>query len=297
MKISFRQAGMNGDVLMLEKWKMNRIVWAVWAVGSLVLLVLGSRSCSIIKPGEAGVVFNTLTGNLRTTTQGAVFVVPFISTVRSYPVSLRTYTMVKRSNEGTSKEDDSIDLPSKEGQHINQDISITYNTSPDKAGDVYKSFNGSDIEDIENTFIRRTAITVAQTAAGSMSLTELISTKRDELQSLIQTRLSEELGKRGFTLDKVNLGASHLPQSVETQMQAKMAAQQEAQRAEYELQKQITLAKAHVAEAEGVAKANATLQTTLTSAVLENKRIEKWNGTLPTVVSGSGVIFNLPRTQ
>src|SRR5439155_442439 len=87
------------------------------------------------------------------------------------------------------------------------------------------------------------------------SLSELISTKRDELQNHIQQNLSGELEKMGFQLDKVNLGASHLPQSLEAQMQAKMAAQQQAQQAEYELQKQSMLAKAEVAKAEGEAQA------------------------------------------
>ena len=76
--------------------------------------------------------------------------------------------------------DDSIDLPTKEGQHIRQDISVTYNTSEDKAADVFKSFRGADVEDIEATFIRRTIITVAQNLAGQMSLSELISSRRQE---------------------------------------------------------------------------------------------------------------------
>ena len=252
-------------------------------------------ACSVIKPGESGVVFNRLTGSLRTEGQGTVFVWPGITTVEPYPISLRTYSMVQRSNEGSSKTDDSIDLPSREGQHIRQDISITYNTSPDKAAEVFKSFNGEDIADIEATFIRRTTITVAQTAAGNMSLTELISTKRDELQQHIQSRLAEELAKRGFILDNVNLGASHLPKSVEEQIQQKMAAQQDAQRAEYELQKQETLAKARVAEATGIAKANGIMQQSLTPAVLEKMKLEKWNGVLPTVQTGSGggVMLNI----
>jgi regulator of protease activity HflC (stomatin/prohibitin superfamily) len=256
-----------------------------------LLLGLMSTGCSVIKPGESGVVFNRFTGSMRTAAQGAVFAFPFFVTVQPYPVSLRTYTMVQRLSEGSSKDDDSIDLPSKEGQHIRQDISITYNTTPDRASDVFKSFNGADITDIEATFIRRTTITVAQTAAGSMSLTELISTKRDELQQLIQTKLTEELAMRGFTLDKVNLGAAHLPASVEQQMQQKMAAQQDAQRAEYELQKQTTLAKARVAESEGIAKSNSIMQQSLTPAVLENKRIEKWNGVLPQVVGTNGSLM------
>src|SRR6266496_1301813 len=105
---------------------------------------------------------------------------PWITQVQSYPTALRTYTMVRRSAEGSAMEDDSIDLPTREGQHITQDISVTYNTSEDNA-------------EIEATFIRRTIITVAQNAAGQMSLSELISSKRDELQGVIQRDLSGQL--------------------------------------------------------------------------------------------------------
>jgi regulator of protease activity HflC (stomatin/prohibitin superfamily) len=258
-------------------------------IGLLAIL----PACTIIKPGESGVVFNRMTGSMRTENQGAVFTFPFVTSVQAYPTALKTYTMVKRAGEGSAKNDDSIDLPSKEGQHIRQDISITYNTTPDKAADVYKSFRGEDIDDIEATYIRRTTITVAQNVAGQMSLTELISTKRDELQTGIQKALGTELSKMGFTLDKVNLGAAHLPESVEAQMQQKMAAQQDAQRAEYELQKQTVLAKARIVEAEGMAKANQVLQTSLTTAVLENKKIEKWNGVLSQVTGGATPIITL----
>ena len=72
------------------------------------------------------------------------------------------------------------------------------------------------------------------------------------------------------------------------QMQAKMAAQQDAQRAEYELVKQTTLAKARIVEAEGSSKANSLMQGSLTASVLEAKRIEKWNGAYPQVMTGSG---------
>lgn len=263
----------------------------------LLLAIPFMTACTVISPGESGVVFNRVTGSLRTESQGSVFLWPFVSTCEPYPISLRTYSMVQRGGEGSDKTDDSIDLPSKEGQHIRQDISITYNTSPERAAEVFKSFNGEDIGDIERTFIRRTAITVAQTAAGTMSLTELISTRREELQQAIQEKLAKEMQIRGFILDKVNLGAAHLPESVEKQMQAKMAAQQDAQRAEYELTKQTTLAQARVAEAHGIANANQIMQQSLTSAVLEKMKLEKWNGVLPQVQSGSGggVILNLTK--
>jgi len=274
-------------------------------VGIVFTLMLGFMSCTIIKPGEIGIVFNKWSGSLSTASQGITPIVPFVTTVQSYPIALRTYTMVRREGEGSSKNDDSLELPSKEGQHISQDISVTYNTSPEKAALVFKSFRGDDIEDIEKSFIRRTIITIAQNKAGQMALSDLISSKREILQASITTDLAVELGKMGFLLDKVNLGASHPPEAIEKQMQQKMAAQQQAQQAEYELQKQQTLAKAKVAEAEGdaqarlinaasQAKSNSLLNETLTPLLIEQRRIDKWNGVTPTIVTSGNNATLMP---
>src|SRR3984957_2041803 len=163
-----------------------------------IVLVGIISSFSIIAPGNTGVIFNIWSGSLRSVPQGMAWRMPWITQVQSYPTALRTYTMVRRAGEGSAVGDDSIDLPTLEGQHITQDISVTYNTSEDRAAQVFKSFRGSDISEIEATFIRRTIITVAQNAAGQMSLSEVISSKRDELQASIQKNLSVELNKMGF---------------------------------------------------------------------------------------------------
>jgi regulator of protease activity HflC (stomatin/prohibitin superfamily) len=271
---------------------------------AFILVISFFSSFSIISPGYTGVVFNVWTGDLQTASQGLVFRKPFITQVQSYPTALRTYTMVKRAAEGSSDADDSLDLPTKEGQHIRQDLSVTYNTSNDRADEVFKAFRGADIQDIESTFIRRTIITTAQNVAGQMSLSELISAKRDELQNKIADILAVELNKMGFKLDKVNLGASHLPPVLEKQLQEKMAAQQQAQQAEYELQKQEMLAKAAVAKAQGEAQsvlikaraeseANKLLQNTLTPTLIQSKAIDKWNGVLPTVSGNSTPFIDL----
>ena len=89
-------------------------------------------------------------------------------------------------------------------------------------------------------------------------------------------------------------------------MQQKMAAQQNAQQAEYELQKQQTLAKAKVAEAEGraqsllveakaQAQANHMLSETLTPLVIESKKLDRWNGALPQVTGGSMPLISFDR--
>lgn len=271
---------------------------------ALVVVFLIFNSFSVIAPGNTGVIFNIWTGSLRSVPQGMAMRFPWITQVQSYPTALRTYTMVRQHGEGSSAGDDSIDLPTLEGQHIRQDLSVTYNTTEEKAAQVFKSFRGADVSDIESTFIRRTIITVAQNAAGQMSLSEVISSKRNVLQETIQKNLSAEIEKMGFHLDKVNLGASHLPPSLEAQMQQKMAAQQQAQQAEYEMQKQEMLAKANVAKANGEAQSvlvkakaeaegNRLLQSTLTPAMIQNKAIEKWDGVLPQISGGATPFVNI----
>lgn len=280
---------------------LNKIKYGALAFFGL-LVFLGSYT--VVRPGYAGVLFNRWTGSLNTVGQGLAFKVPFMTDVQSYPIALRTYTMVAASGEGSSGGDDSIDLPTLEGQHIRQDLSVTYNTSQDKAADVFRAFKGADIEDIEKTFIRRTIITVAQNVSGSMPLSELISSKRGELQTSIQQSLSVELAKMGFNLDKVNMGASHLPKAIEDQMQQKMAAQQQAQQAQYDLQKAEMLARATVAQARGEAdarliraeadaKANNLLRQSLTSELIHLRSIEKWDGKLPTIAGGGVPIINM----
>src|SRR5258708_7908181 len=110
-----------GDGSNLLAWATSRIV-TIGAAFLILLAIFGSYS--IVEPGNPGVVFNIWTGSLRSTGQGLVWRIPWITRVQSYPTALRTYTMVMRSGEGSATGDDSIDLPTKEGQHIKQDISI-----------------------------------------------------------------------------------------------------------------------------------------------------------------------------
>src|SRR5712671_4502275 len=120
---------------------MSKVLTGLVAV---IVIVSLFSSFTVIAPGNTGVIFNIWSGSLRSVPQGMALRMPWISQVQSYPTALRTYTMVRRSGEGSATGDDSIDLPTLEGQHITQDISVTYNTSEEKAAQVFKSFKGAD---------------------------------------------------------------------------------------------------------------------------------------------------------
>src|SRR5580698_5938366 len=82
-------------------------------IGLLVIVFVVSviSSFSVIAPGNTGVIFNIWTGSLRSVPQGMAWRIPWITEVQSYPTALRTYTMVRRTGEGSAMGDDSIDLP------------------------------------------------------------------------------------------------------------------------------------------------------------------------------------------
>src|SRR5262249_56710940 len=103
--------------------------------GVVALIVLASliSSFTVIAPGNTGVIFNIWTGSLRSVPQGMAWRMPWVTQVQSYPTALRTYTMVRRSGEGSSSDDDRIALPTLERQDIRQDNSVAGNTCEDKA--------------------------------------------------------------------------------------------------------------------------------------------------------------------
>ena len=76
-----------------------------------------------------------------------------------------------------------------------------------------------------------------------------------------------------------------------------MIAEQNLERAKTE-QEKLNLeveqeAKRKIAEAEGIAKANAILTESISDDILQKNMIDKWNGELPKVVGNSSNVFDV----
>ena len=50
-------------------------------------------------------------------------------------------------------------------------------------------------------------------------------------------------------------------------------------------------------KAQGEAEANKVISQSLSDKVIENKKIEKWNGELPATVAGQDVMLMLPTAE
>lgn len=260
------------------------------SVGVVLFLgfILLMDSWVTIPQGTVGVVFNRAAGGVQAQTLGEGWHtrMPFTTMIQKYPVALRTYNALG-IGEGADKESNALDLPTAEGQHIQQDISIVYNVMPDKASYVFDKFRGADIEDIEATFIRRLVTSVANNVTGRYSIMDIYGPKKQVVQKEIFDNLTTEMAKWGFNVDRVNLGAAKFPQAIEASLQAKVAAQQTAETAKFKLQQAEIDKQATIAQAQGQAEANNLLQASLTPKLVNIKWIEKWDGALPTYMLGN----------
>jgi regulator of protease activity HflC (stomatin/prohibitin superfamily) len=130
---------------------------------------------------------------------------------------------------------------------------------------------------------------------------DLIS-KQTEFQNAIEARLAEELGKENFVVSKVTTGIQY-PSALVESINAKNRAQQEELRiknevlvAEAEVAKKVAIAKGNAdakkIEADAEAYYNRTVSASLTTALVNMKALEKWDGKTPVVAGGNGTFID-----
>lgn len=265
----------------------------VTAIAAIAIVILFASSWVNIPAGYVGVVFDKSAGGVQSGNlkEGWHFRMPVKTYVREYPVALRTYSNVGDGGNGM------VTLPTNGGQHIEQQVSVTYHVSPTAANQVFDRFRGADIEDIEADFIKKNVQSVATAITGSYDLMDVLGKSKAEIQGKIQETLREKLSSYGFIVDQVNLGYAKPPESIEQALQLKMQAEQQADQAKYGLQKAEMDARAKIATAEGEAKANALVRQQLSpeflrfrSLEVQQKTVEKWDGKLPTYMLGNGAV-------
>ena len=149
------------------------------------------------------------------------------------------------------------------------------------AGTVYETIGPDYIDKIVRPAIR----TAIRDAAVNYNVTEIYSTKRSELSDGIYQGLVEALKDKNVFVDKVLLRNIVLPQKVKNAIDDKIAAEQDAQKMEYVLQKAVKEKERKLIEAEGIANANRTIKASLSTQYLQwyyvqnLKEVLKSNGT------------------
>ena len=245
------------------KFVIDRKTLIIWGGVFLVIVILAS-TVRVVQPGTVGV--QVLFGNVykKVLSNGLHFVFPFVE-VHRMDVRVQDYTMSVAQEEGVRKGDDGITSLTRDGLQINLDITVWYQLKNDKAAEVYQNIGKDYVEKIVRPAIR----TAIRNATVLYNVTEIYSAKREDLTNVIFAELEKNLASKGIICDKVLLRNIDLPQKVKNAIDEKIAAEQDAQKMVYVLEKEQREKERKLIEAEGIAVSQKKISESLNKQYLQ----------------------------
>ena len=192
----------------------------------------------------------------------------------------------------TQKAEIDCSTASRDLQEVTLKVAVNYNVSLENAYNIYKSIGVN----YESIMISPSILESVKAVTAQYTAEELI-TKRSEVSDKMQDTLKEKIESRGFTVIDFNVTDLDFSLAYNQAIEKKQVAEQEAKQAQYELEKAKIENEKKIAEAEANAKVmqvqdSSTTENALKLKELEIKKnfIEKWNGVLPSTVTGDSVI-------
>ena len=271
----------------------------------IVLLIFGYSCTYKVDPGYAGVIYS-MDGGIETETLGQGFhVVAPWKKVIEYPVSTETVYYTKNNDDGDEKKDNSINVNTKDGKQVNVSVTYAYHMDEVQLPSVFEKFRGQKSEVIEAGYMKNEMYQAINEITSQYSLMELVGDKRPQINEAILNKFRNSLEPYGIVIETFNLSDVVPDEQTKEAIQAVVNAQNALEKAKVEKeQAEVDAEKARVAakgkadaeliEAEGTAAANAKLQEALTPLIVEQRKLDKWDGKLPGIVAGDSNLLIQP---
>ena len=273
----------------------NRLGIVQFAAPVLGVLLFVASMAIIVPPGQAGIIVLFGKVNPEPLPSGLHFINPFASVVEM-EVRTKNYTMTNVAEEGQKRGDDSIAVISSDGLTVKLDATIFYALQQARVPEIYRTIG----LDVEERIVRSEIRSSLRDSAANLTATELYTSKRQAFVDQVTLKLKASFEQRGITLEQVLLRNVILPDQITKAINDKIAADQEAQKMMFVLQKEKQEAERKRIEAEGQAKAQQIVSQSLTPQIIEYQRIQalreigaKGNMVI-TPMGGATPIINLP---
>lgn len=258
----------NEKIVNANAGAVKKSVTAVIVV--LVLLVLILNSFTTVSAGHSGVV--TTFGEVSETVlaEGLHFKIPFIQKI------------ILIDNR-VQKSEATCTAASKDLQTVSSTIAVNYKVLNSFSANVYKNI-GMDYESV----IITPAIQECVKAVTAKFTAEELITKRQSIGDQMMELLKEKISTYGIEIQIFNITSFDFTDEYNAAIEAKQTAQQNALKAQQDLQRIKVEAEQTIERAQAEAEAYRLKSEQLTPEILISNYIEKWDGKLPTVVSGDG---------
>lgn len=237
--------------------KLKKIVIPVILL--IILIVFVIKSSITIKAGEAGVLFQTFLGGVKTDKtyeEGFHIIAPWNQMV--------VYST--RQQEALEK----MGVLSSNGLDITIEVSTWFQLDQASLPLLHKEKGRGYIENIVRPAIR----SATRSVIGRYTPEEIYSSKRDVIQSEIYEETQNILTKQFVQTNEVLVRDITLPPTIKGAIENKLKQEQESLEYKFKLQKEQKEAQRIKIAAEGKAEANRILNASLTPNILKEKGIE-----------------------
>lgn len=281
----------------MNKGKIGAIILAI----ILVIGVIGFFVCmEKIPAGYVGVVYNMNGGVEGETLQQGWHLVSPTKKVTTYSIGIEQ-SYLTAEDKGDSKKDESFKIPTSDGKTVTVNLEFSYRFDDTRVSETFVKFKGRSGEEIKNTFIKPKIVAWTQEVSANYPVTDIFGDKRTEINAELDVYLKDKFEPYGIIIDTVNFTDISVDDETAAAIQEKVTAQQKLELARIEAETALINANKdkEVAEieaekkliaAEAEAEANRKIAQSLDETLIEQQKLEKWNGELPQIVSDSTVI-------
>lgn len=253
---------------------------AIIALAILFVILILSFSCfGIVPAGYQGVLlrFGAVTGVIKG--EGLYFKIPFVESVVPMSTQIQKYTSQTTAS-------------SKDLQVVTTEVTLNYQLEDDKVGQIYRNMR----QDYEHRIIQPFVQEAVKSVAANFDAEQLI-TQRPVVKKQLQDLLTNRLQQLGIHVVELSITEFQFTQVFQDSIEAKVRAVQQALEAENALKRVEFEGKQAIVKAQAEATGLELQKAQITDQLLELRRIEvekaavaKWDGVMPTVVTGGGPV-------
>lgn len=231
----------------------------VGVVALILLLIFGNRTFIILKETERAILFRPFSDGLskdRVFEPGFHMIAPWNRVIR--------YDVAEQQRE------ERMDVLDKSGLSIAMDVTVRFLPIPNKVGYLHEQFRGDHINNLVIPEVRSSVRRVT----GRYTAEEIYSTKRNEVEKAIIEETGEVLVKNNIEMRALLIRSISLPDQIKNAIENKLQQEQEALAYQFKLQSANSEAEKLRIEAEGEARANKIINSSLTPELLKMRGIE-----------------------
>lgn len=259
-------------------WKAIKKYVKIAGIVVLFFVFLALKPWVTIGAGQRGVVMKF--GNVQKEVygEGLHFFVPIQTSVKV--LSVRTQA-TKFDEKGADS------AGTKDSQRVDVSVTVNWHLDPAHVNTVYQTIGDNDMV-VANVLDNNTKQAVKQSVSKFEALE--VQKNRDQVAAEALAELQARVSPYHVIVENLSLTNINFSDEFNKAVEQAQTAQQEALRAQYQVQQVKNEADAAIAKAQGEANALKQVQQSLTPELLQKMAIEKWNGAFPQYWLGTGVL-------